>query len=105
MVASHPYTWKHTWLTISGTDGFTFPGMIDDPGWTGGNWISARPARGPLLSKRRSDASLLTSTASRRNAAEYASTSPMLWVTRNLLVAGLTGWSVYAFNRSIARLV
>jgi hypothetical protein len=30
--ASQPYTWKQTWLTISGTDGFTLPGMIDEPG-------------------------------------------------------------------------
>ena len=32
IVASHPITWKHTWLTISGTEGLTLPGMIDDPG-------------------------------------------------------------------------
>ena len=32
IVASQPMTWKHTWFTISGTDGFTLPGMIDDPG-------------------------------------------------------------------------
>ena len=44
--------------------------MIDDPGCTGGSWISARPARGPLLSRRRSEATLSTSTASRRSAPE-----------------------------------
>ena len=32
IVASHPITWKQTWLTISGIDGFTLPGMIDEPG-------------------------------------------------------------------------
>ena len=32
IAASHPITWKHTWLTISGTEGLTLPGMIDDPG-------------------------------------------------------------------------
>ena len=31
-VRSHPITWKQTWFTISGIDGFTFPGMIDEPG-------------------------------------------------------------------------
>ena len=48
-VVSQPITWKHTWLTISGIDGFTLPGMIDDPGWTAGSVISASPARGPML--------------------------------------------------------
>lgn len=28
-------------------DGFTFPGMIDDPGCTGGSFNSPRPAYGP----------------------------------------------------------
>jgi hypothetical protein len=37
MAASQPNTWKHTWFTISGTDGFTLPGMIEDPGCTGGS--------------------------------------------------------------------
>jgi hypothetical protein len=37
IVASHPDTWKQTWFTISGIDGFTLPGMIDEPGWTGGS--------------------------------------------------------------------
>ena len=32
MAASQPITWKQTWLTISGTDGLTLPGMIDEPG-------------------------------------------------------------------------
>ena len=64
--ASQPITWKQTWLTISGTDGFTLPGMIDDPGCTAGSAISARPARGPMLSSRRSLAILPSSTARRR---------------------------------------
>ena len=37
IVASQPNTWKQTWFTISGIDGFTLPGMIDEPGWTGGS--------------------------------------------------------------------
>ena len=51
---SQPITWKHTWFTISGIDGFTLPGMIDDPGCTAGSAISPMPARGPMLSSRRS---------------------------------------------------
>ena len=38
-----------------------------------------------MLSSRRSEAILSTSTASRRSAPEYASTSPMLCVTRKRL--------------------
>jgi hypothetical protein len=37
IVASQPNTWKQTWLTISGTDGFTLPGMIEEPGCTAGS--------------------------------------------------------------------
>ena len=50
--------------------------MIEDPGWTAGNWISAMPARGPMLNSRRSDATLPTSTASRRSAPENAKHVP-----------------------------
>ena len=46
--------------------------MIDEPGCTAGSAISARPARGPMLSSRRSLAILPSSTASRRIAPEYA---------------------------------
>src|ERR1700730_17096155 len=56
--ASLPMTWAHTWQTASGTTGLTLPGMIDDPGWRSGMWISARPQRGPLPIQRRSLAHL-----------------------------------------------
>ena len=46
-VASQPITWKQTWFTISGTDGFTLPGMIDEPGCTAGSAISASPGARP----------------------------------------------------------
>jgi hypothetical protein len=65
-VMSHPSTWKQTWFTISGTEGLTLPGMIDEPGWTAGRAISDRPARGPMLNSRRSLATFPSSTASRR---------------------------------------
>jgi hypothetical protein len=75
-------------LTISGIEGFTLPGMIEEPGCTAGSAISARPARGPLLSSRRSLATFDSSTARRRIAPEYATTSPMLCVTRKRFAAG-----------------
>ena len=34
--------------------GFTLPGMIDEPGCIAGRLISARPARGPDVSRIRS---------------------------------------------------
>ena len=46
-VVSQPITWKHTWFTISGIDGLTLPGMIDDPGWTAGSRISDNPGARP----------------------------------------------------------
>ena len=42
-VVSQPITWKQTWFTISGIDGFILPGMIDDPGCTAGSRISSMP--------------------------------------------------------------
>src|SRR5271155_4266266 len=56
--ASFPTTWATTWHTASGTTGFTFPGMIDEPGCRSGNWISARPQHGPDDIQRRSFAIL-----------------------------------------------
>jgi aspartate ammonia-lyase len=44
--------------------------MIDEPGWTAGSRTSAIPARGPMLRRRKSEATLPTSTASRRSALE-----------------------------------
>ena len=70
IAASQPITCWHTWLTISGIEGLTLPGMIEEPGWTGGSWISAIPARGPMLRSRRSLATFPNSTASLRNAPE-----------------------------------
>ena len=76
--------------------------MIDDPGCTGGSRISAIPARGPMLRSRRSLATLPTSTASRRIAPEYASTSPMLCVTRKRFTAGTSGSPVSRARFAIA---
>ena len=52
----------------SGITGFTFPGMIEEPGCIAGRFISPKPQRGPLESKRKSLQILLTLTARRRRA-------------------------------------
>jgi hypothetical protein len=44
--------------------------MIDDPGWTAGSAISDKPARGPMLSSRRSLAIFPSSIDTRRIAPE-----------------------------------
>ena len=77
-VVSHPMTWKHTWLTISGMDGLIFPGMIDEPGCTAGRMISSSPVRGPDTMRRRSLTILERSRARPRSDAEKAAASPML---------------------------
>ncbi len=53
-VKSLPITRNATRFTSSGITGFTLPGMIEEPGWSAGRLISARPARGPEASRMRS---------------------------------------------------
>ncbi len=74
-VASLPTTWAATIRTASGTTGFTFPGMIDEPGWRSGRLISASPVRGPDAIHRRSLAILVRETAIVRSWPDV-STSP-----------------------------
>ncbi len=64
IAASFPITWAATCVTTSGITGFTLPGMIDEPFWSSGRKISARPARGPEPMKRRSFAIFVRLTAS-----------------------------------------
>ena len=81
--ASLPITWATTCDTASGTTGFTFPGMIDDPGCRSGMRISASPVRGPLPSQRRSVAHLYSDTAMVRStpdASTRASRAP--WASK-----------------------
>ena len=53
-VASLPTTWAQAMATASQTTGLTLPGMMLEPGWRSGRWISARPVRGPEDIQRRS---------------------------------------------------
>ncbi len=46
-VASLPITCAQTISVASGSTGLTLPGMMLDPGWRSGRWISARPVVGP----------------------------------------------------------
>ena len=63
IAVSLPITWAATWITTSGITGLTLPGMIDEPFWSSGRAISARPARGPDPISARSLAILFSDTA------------------------------------------
>ena len=75
IAVSFPITWAETWQTTSGMTGFTLPGMIDEPFWSSGMKISARPVRGPDPIQRMSFAILVSETAMVFNAPDV-STSP-----------------------------
>ena len=61
--ASFPITWTATIVTASHWVGFTFPGIIEEPGSFSGIWISPRPSRGPEASQRTSFAIFIISHA------------------------------------------
>ena len=65
---SLPITWAATMVSASGCVGFTFPGMMDEPGSLSGMTISPMPLRGPLLSMRMSLPIFIRLTARRRKA-------------------------------------
>ena len=46
-------------ITLSAITGFTFPGMIDEPGCTAGSFSSPIPQRGPDPRWRMSSATLI----------------------------------------------
>ena len=70
-------------------DGLTFPGIIDDPGWTGGSCISASPEVGPELRRRRSLLIRRSSMASSLRADEMEMRWFLLCNASNELVAGV----------------
>jgi hypothetical protein len=65
---SLPMTWTHTMVRASDWVGFTFPGMIEDPGSFSGSSSSPRPLRGPEPSQRTSLAIFISEAASVRMA-------------------------------------
>jgi len=85
MVWSLPITWKQTMLSISAITGFTFPGMMDEPGCTAGRTISARPVVGPELSRRRSLAMRVRVSARVRSAPDRWAKSAALCIDSNRL--------------------
>ena len=75
---SLPITWSATWMTTSGMTGLTLPGMIDEPFWSSGSTISARPARGPEPISARSFAILSSETATVLSAPESSTSASRL---------------------------
>jgi hypothetical protein len=64
IAVSLPNTWQATIVIASDWVGFTFPGMIEDPGSFSGRISSPSPARGPEPSHRMSLATFIKETAS-----------------------------------------
>ena len=62
-VTSFPITCAHTAVSASDCVGFTFPGMIEEPGSFAGSRSSPSPARGPDPSMRMSFAIFISDTA------------------------------------------
>ncbi|MNP34903.1 hypothetical protein D3C76_1282110 [compost metagenome] len=63
MAASLPSTWQASIDSASHWVGLTLPGMIELPGSLAGSFTSAKPARGPDPSRRRSLAIFIRVTA------------------------------------------
>eukprot|EP00550_Attheya_septentrionalis_P004951 CAMPEP_0198297058 /NCGR_PEP_ID=MMETSP1449-20131203/35217_1 /TAXON_ID=420275 /ORGANISM="Attheya septentrionalis, Strain CCMP2084" /LENGTH=167 /DNA_ID=CAMNT_0043997867 /DNA_START=123 /DNA_END=622 /DNA_ORIENTATION=+ len=65
-----PMTWAQTMVIASHWVGFTFPGMMEEPGSFSGSAISPSPHRGPLPSNRMSLAILFKLVATTLSAPE-----------------------------------
>ena len=91
MAASLPITSKHTWFITSGITGLTLPGMMDEPAWRAGNWMSPTPACGPEDSRRRSLLILESLAAMRLSTPEMSTKAPVSDVAAIRLAAALTG--------------
>jgi hypothetical protein len=70
--ASSPSTWYETMASISAMEGFTLPGMMEEPGCTGGSSSSPSPVLGPEPSSRTSPPIRSSSSAATRSAPERA---------------------------------
>src|SRR6266498_5210516 len=76
--ASLPIILKQIMLRHSDKEGLTFPGIIEDPAWTAGINISARPAIGPEAINLVSFASFIDSIAMFLRVDENVATSNLL---------------------------
>ena len=75
-------------LRHSDKEGLTFPGIIEDPAWTAGINISARPAIGPEAINLVSFASFIDSIAMFLRVDENVATSNLLWREKNVFFEG-----------------
>ena len=99
---SLPITWKATWFTTSGITGFTFPGMMLDPGARAGRRISAKPQRGPEERRRRSLQILLSFTATRLRIPDTMTRSPTSLLASTRSSASRKGRPVTSWSASSA---
>ena len=92
--ASLPSTCAHTISMASHWVGFTFPGMIEDPGSFSGSTSSPSPARGPDPSQRMSLAIFASGTASPRSPEDAAASASEPPSAANLFGAVTNGYPV-----------
>ena len=82
-VVSLPMTCAQTMSVASQTTGLTLPGMMLEPGWRSGRWISASPVVGPDDIQRRSLQILVNPTATVRSTPESStSESRVPWASK-----------------------
>ncbi len=101
IVASLPTTWAHTISVASGRTGLTLPGMMLDPGWRSGRWISARPVVGPDDIQRRSLQILVRPTAMVRSTPASSTSESRVPCASKWLRASVKSWPVSSDSASI----
>ena len=85
--------------------GFTLPGMIEEPGWRGGNFNSPMPQRGPDAIKRKSLAILINTSAVTFKPEEMSANTSVLFVASIKLSAVMNGSPTTRDNSSTTDLI
>ena len=93
-----PITWQHTILSASIWVGFTFPGIIDEPGSLAGMFISPNPDLGPDERKRKSFRILNNEMAREFKELEKLTNESWFAIASNLFIAGLYLFVVILFR-------
>ncbi len=88
---SFPTTWYATMSRHSAITGFTFPGIIEEPGCTGGKTISLNPVVGPEARSRKSFAMRISSKANSLSPLETVWAALWLCSASKLFDAVLSG--------------
>src|SRR5882724_12837991 len=91
-VVSLPTTWNETIAASSGITGLILPGIMEDPGWSPGRFISAKPVFGPEEISRRSLEMRITSNARLRSDEETCAMHALDCMAQRMSAAGVSFW-------------